>query len=104
MQVCAEETTTKKALCADVIAKSNVLSYHLEVPAGTYQVYTQPPSKPNFRGYYSSGVLCEREKSSKPGYTSDQCADRQILPVVLKAGETLKGIDATDFYGPWAAG
>jgi LysM repeat protein len=66
----------------------NQSSYAIEVDPGIYNVFA-------YRGDYAAGytkyVTCGMGAS---------CSDHSLLPVVVKAGKTIKNIDLTDWYAP----
>ncbi len=72
-------------------------TYTLEVPVGTYVVlaYVIDPAAlgatPGLSAAYSKAVPC--------GLSVD-CTDHGLLPVSVAAGETVSGIDPTDWYLP----
>ncbi len=72
-------------------------TYTLEVPVGTYVVlaYLIDPASlgatPGLSAAYSKAVLCGLAYG---------CDDHGLVPVSVEAGETVSGIDPTDWYLP----
>jgi hypothetical protein len=72
-------------------------TYSLEIPAGTYYVlaYLIDPALhggiPDYFAAYSEAVLCGLAYG---------CDDHSLVPVFVGAGETVSGIDPTDWYLP----
>lgn len=67
------------------------VGYKIEVPAGTYRVYSKTDTGSMFNpmiGGYTEAVEC--------GLTVD-CSDNNFIPVVVVEGETISGIDVFDF-------
>ena len=62
--------------------------YKIEVPVGTYLVYSYVEGSDGYKAYYSEFVNC--------GYTVD-CPDHNPIPVEVVAGETSMA-DPNDWY------
>lgn len=79
------------------IEVTSVATYSLEVPVGTYVVlaYLIDPvslgATPGLSAAYSKAVLCGLAYG---------CDDHGLVPVSVEAGETVSGIDPTDWYLP----
>jgi len=63
-------------------------SYTIEVDPGIYNVFAY---RDDFAGGYTKYVTCGMGAS---------CSDHSLLPVVVKAGKTVKNIDLADWYAP----
>jgi hypothetical protein len=66
----------------------------VNVPAGTYEVYAAPSGAlagTHFMAAYTKDVPC--------GY-STTCTDHSVIPVVVRPGQAVTGIDPDDFYAP----
>ncbi len=105
LTVCAEAVDRPFTACTEVTEEAGSLhglGYRLAVPAGTYRVYSvSKATDPEYRGYYTAGVRCERQFADRPGYEASQCSDRSILTVPVTGGQTVPRIDAIDYYGPF---
>lgn len=63
-----------------------------DVPAGTYQVfaYVDPSGGPELAGGYTQAVPCGLKAS---------CSDHSLLPVAVRPGQVVSGVDVSDWYG-----
>lgn len=61
-----------------------------DVPAGTYYVVAYPKES-GIAGGYTQMVPC--------GLSVD-CKDHSFIPVIVKPGETAKGVEVKDWYAP----
>ena len=67
-------------------------TYSLPVPAGSYHVIAYVlADDSDYGGGYTELVLC--------GLRAD-CPSHELIPVVVAPGETVDGIDLTDWYAP----
>lgn len=94
LEVCAEDTTTKQALCTNQHLKDAKYKYgegyQLEVPAGSYYVYAQTPSyQSGYKAYYNEFVTC--------GLSVD-CQSHKLIEVSVEASSFVTGIDPEDWY------
>lgn len=91
-EVCAENTKDKsKTYCINV-GNSGAVEYQLEVPAGTYYVYSKTKLLSGYKAYYNEYVRCGlRAGCPESGHS-------QYIAVEVKAGETVSGIDPGDWY------
>jgi hypothetical protein len=100
MEICAEETKSKKLVCTEKIISNKKYTfdkgYQLEVPAGTYRVFAKLSSSAktggdldNYKAYYSQFVTC--------GMNAD-CLSHLPIDVKVKSGETKTKLDPIDWY------
>jgi hypothetical protein len=94
--VCAVGVSSGVKYCADQPG-GNTLAYSLSVPAGTYYVYAslktaQGDFTTSYKAYYNQYVKCQTEGNCAPGLHT------QYVPVTVKAGGTVTGVDPTDWY------
>jgi hypothetical protein len=82
--ICVEDTVTQARYCTTEFTDSK---YTLEIPQGTYNVYSLHAVE-GTKAYYSEYVLCG---------SKDTCPSHTPLNVVVKPGETVTGIDPTDW-------
>ena len=92
IEVCAENQSTKEVFCTSEHIQNSKYTYHigytLDVPAGTYLVYSLDPNA-NYKAYYSEFVTC--------GLSVD-CPSHEPIPVEVKAGITTSEVDPQDWY------
>jgi len=70
----------------------NQVTYSLAVPPGIYHVFAYLLEEDSdYAGGYTEFVLC--------GLRAD-CPSHELIPVVVDSGETVDGIDLTDWYAP----
>lgn len=106
LHVCAQNTADEKVvMCTDGIIPDDTgrhvqgMAFRLDLPAGTYRVFTVSESfNSKFRGYYTKAVVCGREAKTLEVF--DACKDHTIEVVTVKAGETTRSVDAIDYYTP----
>jgi hypothetical protein len=99
MIVCAEAVDSRRIHCTDkrvVQRRRKRLGYKLTVPAGSYYVFAtivngeEPVDwTRGYKAYYSEFVKCG---------LSVKCSSHEPIKVTLRAGQTLAGIDAADWY------
>jgi hypothetical protein len=100
MEICAEETKSKKLTCTEKVLSNKKYTYgkgyQLEVPAGTYRVFAKLSASAktggdldNYKAYYSQFVTC--------GMNAD-CLSHFPIDVEVKSGETKTKIDPIDWY------
>jgi hypothetical protein len=101
MEVCAENIDGEGRLCtAKQISDKKFeagVGYQIEVPAGTYYVYsylTDPAALgssfgTDYRAYYDDFVTCGMNV---------KCSSHQPIKVPVGVGETVSGIDPVDWY------
>jgi hypothetical protein len=66
----------------------DTLEYQIEIPVeGTYVVFAWTDS--GMGGSYSHFVTCG---------LSVECSDHTLIPIPVKVGETVSGVDICDFY------
>jgi len=90
--VCAESDLTVDDSCTDDITASEMsgYTYNLEVPPGSYYVYSfDPESGDGYQAYYTKFVTC--------GYDIS-CPSHEHILVEVSAGQTIEGIDPGDWY------
>ncbi len=94
MIICAQNIASKAQQCTTAKGRDN---YRLSVPAGRYHVYATLPKgrkpasdlKSGYRAYYSQHVTCGHNVA---------CPSHAPIPVTVKAGQTVRGINPTDWY------
>ena len=64
------------------------LGYRLALPPGTYEVYAALPGRSDLRGYYTEYVRC----GGRP-----PCEDHTRIQISLSGGQTITGVDPTDW-------
>jgi hypothetical protein len=95
--VCAVSAADASAKVCGDFAGGNALAYTLSVPAGTYYVYAslkiaQGDFATSYQAYYDKYVICGELSSCSAALHS------QYIPVTVKAGQLVTGIDPTDWY------
>jgi len=92
IEVCAENQSSKEVFCTSERIQNPKYTYHigytLDVPAGTYLVYSLDPNA-NYKAYYSEFVTC--------GLSVD-CSSHKTILVEVKAGVTTSEVDPQDWY------
>lgn len=91
LEVCAEQDGV--VTCTDELKlEDGKLTYRLEVPAGTYRIFSRTESMlPNVRAYYTSAVLCGLDVT---------CTDHAPIPVVVRPGELRAAVHPSDWVAP----
>jgi hypothetical protein len=101
MTICAENLSTHKRYCTNKHIKgakyTYKVGYKLALPPGDYHVFAFLPDPArygagypkDYRAYYSEFVKC--------GQRAD-CVSHEPVPVKVRSGESLKGIDPQDWY------
>lgn len=86
LNVCAEHVWKNFLHC--IKTNEEQRQYSIKVPPGTYYMFATPGERER-PGLYSSAVPCGLNAA---------CNDHGLLPVIVKAGQIVKGIDPTDWY------
>jgi len=93
MKVCAVNIVSKKETCTTKHIKNskytNGTGYQIEVPAGTYNVYSSTAQMANYKAYYSEAVTCGLEAA---------CTSHAPLSVKVTADKTTSKVDPADWY------
>lgn len=94
LAVCAENDFIVDAFCtAEITSGAGPMSgytYELEVPPGSYYVYSfDPEAGDAYQAYYSEFVTCG---------LSIECPSHDPILVTVKAGQKVEGIDPGDWY------
>jgi hypothetical protein len=99
MIVCAEAVNSKHIHCTDkrvLNRRRNKMTYKLTVPAGSYYVFAtivngeaEVESYRGYKAYYSEFVKCG---------VSINCPSHEPIKVMVRAGQTVAGIDPGDWY------
>ena len=95
MKVCAENIATGEEYCTEDHIKdskyTNREGYKIEVPANTYYIFSVLPSRGDYKAYYSEFVICGLKA---------ECLSHKPIPVKVREGELVSGIDPLDWYKP----
>jgi hypothetical protein len=94
LETCAVNIQTAESYCTyQMIQGPNFTysyGYQIEIPPGSYQVYTKINDQyETYKSYYSKFITCGGE------YT---CTDHTPITVQVTAGETIRNIDPGDWY------
>lgn len=65
--------------------------YSISVRPGTYHVFAYAQGNDRAGGAYAEYVRCGLRAS---------CSDHTLIDVIVRAGETVRDVDVTDWYGP----
>lgn len=92
MEICAENITSNEKLCTTEILKdssyTNGMGYKLEVPVGSYHVYSKLPNDA-YKAYYNEFVTCGLQAS---------CTSHEPIIVEVGLDQQITGIDPQDWY------
>jgi hypothetical protein len=92
LKICAENISTQARYCTQTQIQdakyAHGKGYRLQLPAGTYRVFA---TAQQHTAHYSVAVPC--------GLTV-KCQDHRQVAVTVKAGQTLSGVDPTDWFWP----
>ncbi|MFH1533473.1 MAG: hypothetical protein ABID64_00905 [Nitrospirota bacterium] len=97
MQVCAENTETKKEYCTNNQIHNTDeytygLGYKMEVPTGDYQVYAYLPESPEWKAYYSNYVVCIDSG------LYENCNSHDIVTISVLNNQVTSNINPGDWY------
>ena len=88
LRVCAKNISNNSQRCIQI--KKNQKQYKIEVPAGTYHVSASVTiAGQSDTAYYSRAVTCGLRY---------ECKDHRPIPVTVKSGQVIKGINPQDWY------
>lgn len=88
LRVCAKNIKNNSQRC--IQTNKNQKQYKIEVPAGTYQVFaTVTIAGETDTAYYSRAVPCGLRYG---------CNDHTPIPVTVKSGQVVRGINPQDWY------
>jgi hypothetical protein len=91
LTICAE-SSDGRVRCTQPTIDDIEITYQLEVPAGRWVVYALTDSTlPGRRGWFSRAVKCG---------LSVECEDHTPIVVEVKSGQTVRGVDPDDWFGP----
>ena len=92
-EICAQDisNTSTAPICVNV-GKTQTINYELTVPVGTYYVYAQLSSAPNYKAYYN--------EYSKCGNSVDcpEAGHKQYIKVNVAANVIVENVDPGDWY------
>lgn len=93
LRICAENASTSEESCTDEHLEGDDYmfgyGYELEVPAGSYYVYSYDTANPDYYAYYTEFVTCGSEYG---------CPSHAHILVEVEAGEIVSDVDPTDWY------
>lgn len=93
MKICAENLETQEEYCTtNQIYDSKYtyrVGYKIEVPVGSYNVYSSVPAQKDYKAYYSNFVTCGL------GYN---CPSHDPIKVIVEKDKITEEIDPVDWY------
>ena len=88
LMVCAQDISDMAIYCRNNFDKKNKSPYVLQVPEGSYQVFSSIREFGSYRAYYNEFVKCGMTK---------ECKSKKPIIINIKAGSTAKEINPIDW-------